>query len=126
MQIPELMTGGNRGDEQLRRIPSRRIAAEHWVGRAGYGGLALRADLVRTRIRAVRRRAGALIAGPVDTNRIGVTLVCQGLLRLRPVSGYFHPSGRALSMVRSTLQELPRQGARTDGSAGTGAVITTE
>jgi hypothetical protein len=30
---------------------------------------------VRTRIGAVRRRAGALIAGPVDTNRIGVTLV---------------------------------------------------
>jgi hypothetical protein len=29
----------------------------------------------------VRRRAGALIAGPVDTNRIGVTLVvCHGLL----------------------------------------------
>jgi hypothetical protein len=42
---------------------------------------ALRADLVRTRIGAVRRRAGALIAGPVDTNRMGVTLVCQGLLR---------------------------------------------
>jgi hypothetical protein len=32
---------------------------------------ALRADLVRTRIGAVRRRAGALIAGPVDANRIG-------------------------------------------------------
>ena len=33
------------------------------------------------RVGAVRRRAGALIAGPVDTNRIGVTLVvCHGLL----------------------------------------------
>ena len=60
---------------------SDRIAAEHRVGRAGYGRFALRADLVRTRIGAVRRRAGALIAGPVDTNRIGVTLVCHGLLR---------------------------------------------
>src|SRR4029077_4173477 len=79
MQVPELMTGGKRGDEQLRRIPSRRIAAEHRVGRAGYGCFALRADLVRTRIGAVRRRAGALIAGPVDTNRIGVTLVCHGI-----------------------------------------------
>jgi hypothetical protein len=55
VQIPELMTGGKRGDEQLRRIPSRRIAAEHRVGRAGYGCFALRADLVRTRIGAVRR-----------------------------------------------------------------------
>jgi len=81
VQVPELMTGGKRGDKQLRRIPSRRIAAEHRVGRAGYGRFALRADLVRTRIGAVRRRAGALIAGPVDTNRIGVTLVCHGLLR---------------------------------------------
>jgi hypothetical protein len=26
------MTGGKRGDKQLRRIPSRRIAAEHRVG----------------------------------------------------------------------------------------------
>jgi len=81
MQVPELMTGGKRGDEQLRRIPSRRIAAEHRVGRAGYGRFALRADLVRTRVGAVRRRAGAPIAGPVNTNRIGVTLVCHGLLR---------------------------------------------
>jgi hypothetical protein len=55
VQIPELMTGGKRGDEQLRRIPSRRIAAEHWVGRAGYGCFALRADLVRTRIGAKLR-----------------------------------------------------------------------
>ncbi len=70
VQVPELMTGGKRGDEQLRRIPSRRITAEHGVGRAGYGRFALRADLVRTRIGAVRRRAGALIAGPVDSNRI--------------------------------------------------------
>ena len=75
------MTGGKRGDKQLRRIPSRRIAAEHLVGRAGYGRFALRADFMRTRIGAVRRRAGALIASPVDTNRIGVTLVCHGLLR---------------------------------------------
>jgi hypothetical protein len=81
MQVPELMTRGKRGDEQLRRIPSRRIAAEYRVGRTGYGRFALRADLVRTRISAVRRSAGALIAGPVDTNRIGVTLVCHGLLR---------------------------------------------
>ena len=66
---------------QLRRIPSRRIAAEHGVGRAGYGRFALRADLVRTRIGAVRRRARALIACPVETNRIGVTLVCHELLR---------------------------------------------
>ena len=29
VQVPELMTGGKRGDEQLRRIPSRRITAEH-------------------------------------------------------------------------------------------------
>src|SRR5262249_3634124 len=36
---------------------------------------------MRTRIGAVRRRAGALIAGPVETNRIGVTFVCHGLLR---------------------------------------------
>ena len=50
------MTGGNRGDEQLRQIPSRRIAAEHRVGRAGYGRFALRANLVRTRVGAVRRR----------------------------------------------------------------------
>jgi hypothetical protein len=82
MQVPELMTGGKRGDEQLRRIPSRRIAAEHRGGRAGYGRFALRADLVRARISAVRRRTGALIAGSVDTNRIAVTLVCHGLLRL--------------------------------------------
>ena len=83
VQIPELMTGGKRSDEQLRWIPSRRIAAEHRVGRAGYGRFALRADLVRTRIGAIRRRAGALIAGPVDTNRIRVTLVCHGLVRCR-------------------------------------------
>jgi hypothetical protein len=49
MQVPELMAGGKRSDEQLRRIPSRRIAAEHRVGRAGYGRFALRANLVRTR-----------------------------------------------------------------------------
>ena len=36
------MTGGKRGNEQLRRIPSRRIAAVHRVGRAGYGRFALR------------------------------------------------------------------------------------
>src|SRR5690348_9101653 len=54
VQVPELMTGGKRGDEQLRRIPSRGIAAEHRVGRAGYGLFARRADLVRTRIGAVR------------------------------------------------------------------------
>src|SRR5215472_8487555 len=75
VQVPELMTGGERGDEQLRRIPSRRVAVECRVRRAGYGRFALRADLVRTRIRTVSRRAGALIAGPVDANRIAVTLV---------------------------------------------------
>src|SRR5215212_1337922 len=75
------MTGGKRGDEQLRRIPSRRIAAEHRVGGASYGRFALRADLVCTRICAIRRRAGALIAGPVDTNRMSVTPVCHGLHR---------------------------------------------
>ena len=48
VQVPELMTGGKRGDEQLCRIPSRCIAAEHRVGRASYGRFALRADLVRT------------------------------------------------------------------------------
>jgi hypothetical protein len=80
VQVPELMTGGKRGDEQLCRIPSRCIASEHWVGRASYGRFALRADLVRTRIGAVRRRADPLIAGPVDANRIGVTLVCHGLM----------------------------------------------
>jgi hypothetical protein len=79
VQVPELMTGGKRGDEQLRRIPSRRVATEHRVGRTAYGRFVLRADLVRTRIGTVRRRAGALIAGPVDTNRIGVALVCQGV-----------------------------------------------
>ena len=68
VQVAELMTGRKRGDEQLRRIPSRCIAAEHWVGRTSYGRFAPRADLVRTRIGAVRRRAGALIAGPVDTS----------------------------------------------------------
>jgi hypothetical protein len=57
-------------------------AAEDRVGRACYGLFAKRADLVRTRIGAVCRCAGALIAGPVDTNRIHVTLVCHGL-RLR-------------------------------------------
>jgi hypothetical protein len=36
---------------------------------------------VRTRIGAVRRRTGALIADPIETNRIGVTLVFHGLLR---------------------------------------------
>ena len=81
MQVPELMAGGKRSDEQLGRIPSRRIAAEHRVGRAGYGRFTLRANLVRTRIGAVRRRAGALIAGPVDTDRMRVTLVGHGLLR---------------------------------------------
>ena len=40
MQVPELMAGGKRSDEQLGRIPSRRIAAEHRVGRAGYGRFA--------------------------------------------------------------------------------------
>src|SRR5215469_4323003 len=81
VQIPELMTGGKRSDEQLRWIPSRRVAAEHRVGRTGYCRFALRANLMRPRIGAVRRRAGALIAGPVETNRIGVTLVCHELLR---------------------------------------------
>src|SRR5260370_5435047 len=76
VQVPELMAGGKRGDKQLRRIPSRRIAAEHRAGRAGYGRFALRADLVRTRIGAVRRRAGALIAGPVRPHPLGVTLDC--------------------------------------------------
>ena len=79
VQVPELMTGGKRSDEQLGRIPSRCIAAEHWIGRASYGPLVLRADVVRTRIGAVRRRAGARIAGSLDTNRIRVTLVCHGL-----------------------------------------------
>ena len=37
--------------------------------------------LVPTRIGAVSRRASTLIAGPVETNRIGVTLVCHGLLQ---------------------------------------------
>jgi hypothetical protein len=37
-------------------------------------------DLVRTRIGAVRRRSCALLAGPVDANRIGMTLVCHGLM----------------------------------------------
>jgi hypothetical protein len=84
VQVPELMTGGKRGDEQLGRIPSRCIAAEQWIGRASYGLFARRADLVRTRIGAIRRRAGALIARPFDTNRIRVTLVCHGLrLQLR-------------------------------------------
>src|SRR6516164_2964444 len=81
VQVPELMTGGKRGDEQLCRIPPRRIAAKHWARRASYGGFAPCADLVRTRIGAVRRRASALIAGPVDTNRIGVTPVCHGSLQ---------------------------------------------
>jgi hypothetical protein len=53
VQVPELMTGGKRGDKQLRRIPSRRIAAEHRVGRTSYGRFAPRVDLVRTRIGAV-------------------------------------------------------------------------
>ena len=48
VQVPELMTSGKRSDEQLCRIPSRCIAAEHWVGRASYGRFALRADFVRT------------------------------------------------------------------------------
>jgi transposase len=48
MQVPELMTSGKRSDEELCRIPSRRVAAEHWVGRASYGRFAVRADFVRT------------------------------------------------------------------------------
>src|SRR6516165_8242223 len=64
-------------------LPSRRIAAEHRVGRAGYGRFARRADLVRSRIGAVRRCAGALIAGPVDANRIGVVFVRHALLPSR-------------------------------------------
>ena len=75
VQIPELMTGGQRSNEQLRRIPSRRVTAEHRVGQAGYDRFALRADLMRTRIGAVRRR--------VETKRIAVTLVCHGLLTLK-------------------------------------------
>ena len=68
VQVPELMTGGKRSDEQLGRIPSRCIAAEHWIGRASYGRFARRANLVRTRIGAIRRRASALIAAPIHTN----------------------------------------------------------
>ena len=83
VQIPELMTGGKRSDEELRGIPSRRVAAKHRVGRAGYRRFALRADLMRTRIGAVRRRPGTLVAGPVETKRIAVTLVCHGLLTLK-------------------------------------------
>jgi len=83
VQVPELMTGGQRSNEQLRRIPSRRVTAEHRVGRAGYDRFALRADLMRTRIGAVRRRPRTLVAGPVETKRIAVTLVCHGLLTLK-------------------------------------------
>ena len=34
-------------------------------------------------IGAVRRRPGTLVAGPVETKRIAVTLVCHGLLTLK-------------------------------------------
>jgi hypothetical protein len=66
---------------QREALHSDGAGAEHWAGRAGYGCFALRANLVRSQIGAVRRRAGALIPGPLETNRIGVTLVCHGVVQ---------------------------------------------
>jgi hypothetical protein len=36
MEIPKLMTGRERGDHQLFRIPARRVAAKERVGRSEY------------------------------------------------------------------------------------------
>src|SRR5262249_2051088 len=60
---------------ELLGIPARSIAPEARVGRTSDGLLAGRAELMRTGIGAVGRRAGSLIAGPVEPDRIGVTLI---------------------------------------------------
>jgi hypothetical protein len=75
MQIPKLMTRGERCKQELLGIPSRRIAPEIRVGRTSDGLLAGRAELMRTGVGAVGRRAGSLIACPVEPDRIGVTFI---------------------------------------------------
>jgi hypothetical protein len=71
---------------------------------------ALRADLMRTRIGAVRRRAGALIAGPVETNRIGVTLSATDYSGLRhpAIVDSSLPAVRLISEIKRPRPHLCR------------------
>src|SRR5215471_16920040 len=75
MQIPELMARGERCNQQLLGIPSRWIAPEIRIGRTSDGLLAGRAELMRAGKGAVGRRAGSLIARPLEPDRIRVTLI---------------------------------------------------
>src|SRR5215510_13396189 len=75
MQIPKLMARGERCNQQLLGIPARWIAPEIRIGRTGDGLLAGRAELMRAGIGAVGRRAGSLIARPLEPDRIRVTFI---------------------------------------------------
>jgi hypothetical protein len=56
VQIPELVTGRDRRDEQVLGAPAGRVAAETRIGRSQNVGLARRADRVRALIAPCRRQ----------------------------------------------------------------------
>ena len=72
MQVPEHVALRRRGDEQLLRVPARRIAAELRGGRAGDRRRVLGAHLVLALVGAVVRRARTGVTGPLDGHRVPV------------------------------------------------------
>ena len=63
VQIPELVTGKDRRDEQVLGAPAGRVAAETRIGRSQNVGLARRADRMRALIAPIIRSAAAGVSG---------------------------------------------------------------
>jgi hypothetical protein len=63
VQIPELVTGKDRRDEQVLGAPAGRVAAETRIGGSQNVGLARRADRMRALIAPIIRSAAAGVSG---------------------------------------------------------------
>ncbi len=75
VQIPELVAGRGRGDQEVLRVPAVRIAPESWVGRAWNRRLGPRLDHMGAVIGAIAARAFAPVAGPFHVDFVSVLSV---------------------------------------------------
>ena len=72
VQVPQHVTRGEAGDQKLFRVVARCVAAETRVAGTFDRRLTGRRDGVVTTVALIRLRAGAIVAGPVHADFVGV------------------------------------------------------
>lgn len=80
VQVPELVAGGNGGQQHVFGVVAVFVAAKGGVGRAEQVGFAVDSDGVIARIGGVGRCAAAQVARPFDGGAVGVLFAHVGLL----------------------------------------------